>query len=150
MNYFDQFHRQLEKQFLQNLYFYCIENFCKNQVTRLGDFSPLRLLFGRLVKEIAQKWQYLGLQIYYIFTQISSLKIVSNLALFCLATYLATFKKLGNFFLIIWSPWQEQTWESFVKTNLDSYLHLRFALYPVTCVKILLFNTRHILRLWFI
>ncbi len=31
--------------------------------------------------------------------------MVSDLALFCLATYLATFKKLGDFFQIIWSTW---------------------------------------------
>jgi hypothetical protein len=47
---------------------------------------------------MAQKWQYLGLQIYYIFTQISRLKMVSNLALFRLATVLATFQKIGRFF----------------------------------------------------
>jgi hypothetical protein len=33
-----------------------------------------------------------------IFTQISCLKIVFNLAVFCLATYLATFQKIGQFF----------------------------------------------------
>ncbi len=31
--------------------------------------------------------------------------MVSNLALFCLATYLATFHKIGQFLQIIWSHW---------------------------------------------
>ncbi len=33
--------------------------------------------------------------------------MVSNLALFCLATYLAAFQKMGYFFQIIWSPCQQ-------------------------------------------
>ncbi len=40
--------------------------------------------------------------------------MVSNLALFCLATYLATFqKKFDNFFQIIWSPWERNRVQGF-------------------------------------
>jgi hypothetical protein len=72
-------------------------------MTRLDDFSPIGLLFvGSLMKypKMAVPWATNLLHFHLTFKNVFCI-----LALFGLAAVLATLKKLGNFFQIIWSPW---------------------------------------------
>ncbi len=68
-----------------------------SRVTRLGDFSPSRLLFVDTLKKKFKNGNTLSYK-FNTFSLLSCLKMVSNLAWFCLATYLDTFQKIGWFF----------------------------------------------------
>ncbi len=85
---------------------------CHCRVTRLGKFSTIRLLFvGSFGIFEIKKWPNLKmatpLATSLLHSQLNKMfkNMVCILALFGLATVLATFQKiLGNFFQIIWSP----------------------------------------------
>ncbi len=72
-------------------------------MVRLGDFSPIRLLFKLIVifcgGEIAQKCvTTLGTNLLNFNLNMQFKNIVCILTLLSLATVLATFKKIGHFF----------------------------------------------------